>query len=329
MHICVVGGSGFIGTRLCNELIKQNIDFSILDLKESGSFPEKSQIVDIRNIDDLRGALKGDVVVNLAAVHRDDVSDSNEYYATNVEGTRNLCTVASEKGIDKIVFTSSVAVYGFAEEGTGEDGPIAPFNHYGKSKYQGEDVLREWKSGDPENRGLIIVRPTVVFGEGNRGNVYNLLNQISSGRFVMIGKGKNHKSMAYVGNVSAFLVAATLSPQKDKLINYIDKPDLDMNALVSLVRRELRGQDNVGLRLPYAVGMALGYVADAVAAMTGKNLPLSSIRVKKFCSSTSFSSAKAQFDDFSEPYSLEEGLRRTLDAEFLNPDPSREIFFSE
>ena len=59
-----------------------------------------------------------------------------------------------------------------------------------------------WQS--KSGNSLIIVRPTVIFGEGNRGNVFNLFNQIASGKFVMVGKGENKKSMAYIGNVVAF-----------------------------------------------------------------------------------------------------------------------------
>ena len=49
------------------------------------------------------------------------------------------------------------------------------------------------------------MRPTVIFGEGNRGNVYNLLNQIANGKFMMIGSGDNQKSMSYIGNIIAFI----------------------------------------------------------------------------------------------------------------------------
>ena len=75
----------------------------------------------------------------------------------------------------------------------GENGTINPFNEYGRTKALAEDVYREWRAKDPENRSLIIIRPTVVFGEGNRGNVYNLLNQINSGAFAMIGNGKKQE----------------------------------------------------------------------------------------------------------------------------------------
>ena len=253
---------------------------------------------------------------------------SNEYYSTNVEGARILCDICEEKGIDKIVFTSSVAVYGFAPPRTGENGAIDPFNEYGRTKALAEDVYREWREKDPENRSLIIVRPTVVFGESNRGNVYNLLNQINSGAFAMIGNGKNKKSMAYVENLSAFLVKCIESDEKYAVYNYVDTPDFTMNELVSLVRGRLRGSPSVGIRIPKFIGLMAGYTADVLAKL-GVKLPISSVRVKKFCASSEFSSAKGELDGFEAPYTLQEGLDRTLEAEFINPDPDRQIFYTE
>jgi GlcNAc-P-P-Und epimerase len=325
--ISVIGGSGFIGTNLCQKLADRQISFEIIDLKPSQRFPDNCKIADVRDIGSLRRAITGDVIVNLAAIHRDDVHDRSEYFRTNVDGAENVAKVCSEKTIKKIVFTSSVAVYGFAESGTDENGAINPFNEYGKTKYQAEEKLRAWQALGENN--VIIVRPTVIFGEGNRGNVYNLLNQIASGKFVMVGSGKNRKSMAYIGNIVAFLEACIETDRKNAIYNYIDTPDLDMNTLVRQVRNLLRGQDNVGLRLPHWVGLILGYVADGFTRATGKKLPISSIRIKKFCSSTAFASAKADLDGFEPPFTLQEGIERTLHSEFIAPDSKREVFFTE
>ena len=68
-----------------------------------------------------------------------------------------------------------------------------------------EKIIKKWYEADPSNTSITIIRPTVVFGERNRGNVYNLLKQISSGKFLMVGKGQNKKSMAYVGNLVALI----------------------------------------------------------------------------------------------------------------------------
>jgi GlcNAc-P-P-Und epimerase len=325
--ITVIGGSGFVGTNLCRQLSLKQQDFEIIDLKMSNQFPDKCKIADVRDAETLRNTFTGDVVVSLAAVHRDDVRDKSEYQKTNVDGAANVALVCEEKGIDKIVFTSTVAVYGFAEPGKDESGAIHPFNEYGRTKFEAEEKLRKWQTqGD---NSLIIVRPTVIFGEGNRGNVFNLLNQIASGRFLMVGKGENKKSMAYIGNIVAFLETCVATKQKYGVYNYVDTPDLTMNELVSQVRAKLKGKEDVGLRLPYWLGVILGYTADLVATLSGKNLPVSSIRVKKFASSTEFKCAKSSLDNFQAPFSLSDGLQRTLKSEFISPDPKREIFFTE
>ena len=325
--ITVIGGSGFVGTNLCRQLALKQQDFEIIDLKMSNQFPEKCKIADVRDAETLRNTITGNVVVNLAAVHRDDVREKSEYQRTNVDGAENVSLICEEKGIEKIVFTSTVAVYGFAEPGTDENGAINPFNEYGRTKYEAEKKLRKWRAqGD---NSLIIVRPTVIFGEGNRGNVFNLLNQIASGKFLMVGKGENKKSMAYIGNIVAFLETCITTDQKYGVYNYADTPDLTMNELVSQVREKLKGKEDVGLRLPYWLGLILGYTADLVAKISDKNLPVSSIRVKKFASPTEFKSAKASLDNFQAPYLLIDGVQRTLQSEFMSPDPNREIFFTE
>ena len=96
----------------------------------------------------------------------------------------------------------------------------------------------------------------------------------------MFGDGKNIKSMAYVENVVAFIEHSLSFESGLHIYNYIDKPDFDMNTLISIARRILFGKTNVGLRLPGFVGLALGYAADLAAMIIRKSLPVSSIRVK-------------------------------------------------
>lgn len=322
----VIGGSGFVGTNFCQLLADKQIPFEIVDLKMSRRFPEKTKLGDVRDIASLRSTIRGDVVVNLAAVHRDDVTDKSEYHRTNVLGAENIAQVCREKQIGKVVFTSSVAVYGFAEPGTDESGAIKPFNEYGRTKYAAEEIFRSWQ--EDTGNSLIIIRPTVIFGPGNRGNVYNLLNQIASGRFVMIGNGANKKSMAYIDNVVDFLEACLTETSDYTVYNYIDEPNLSMQDLVTEVRQRLKRGKGTGARIPYVLGLLLGYIADIIAKITGRKLPVSSLRVRKFCASSEFRSTR-QPSNFQPRHSLKEAVRRTVDAEFLNPDPDREIFYTE
>ena len=323
----IIGVNGFLGQRLLQCLGEAGTSFRGYDITGS-SASHGVQKVDITNIDDLDHLAECDVIVNLAAVHRDDVRPLCRYDEVNVHGSENICVAARRHGIETIVFISSVAIYGFAPAGTDESGDPNYFNDYGRTKYLAEQVYKEWQAEDAGCRTLIIVRPTVIFGEGNRGNVYNLLNQIASRRFVMVGDGRNRKSMAYVENVAAFIQYSLSFKTGLHIYNYIDTPDFDMNTLVSQTRETLFGKLNVGFRLPGFIGMVLGYVADLVAIIIGKPLPVSSIRVKKFMATTQFTSSTGD-TGFVPPVSLEDGLARTLRYEFMEDNSHKRTFETE
>jgi nucleoside-diphosphate-sugar epimerase len=325
--ITVIGGSGFLGTNLCKIFIKRGIEFEIIDLKKSKQFPTFSKIADVRDLNSLRKTVTGEIIVLLAAVHRDNIRNTDEYYATNVIGAENVSKICREKKINKIVFTSSVAVYGFAEAGTDESGIIAPFNEYGRTKYLAEEKLRVWQHEDQNS--LIIIRPTVVFGEGNRGNVFNLFKYIYSRKFIMIGSGKNIKSMAYIENIVSFLDACIFSDLECATVNYVDAPNMDMNSLVGHVQLKLTGKKKIPFRCPLWIARIIANVADKAAWLFGVKFPISRIRVEKFSRSTEFKSTSNLFIEFQPPFTLIEGIDKTLESEFINPELEREVFCSE
>lgn len=329
MEVVVVGGSGFIGTRFVNLLAQGGSDFKIVDKAISGAFPSRTLLADVREVENLRACIhEGAIVINLAAEHRDDVRPLTLYDDVNVGGARNLCTVAREKKVQTIIFTSSVAVYGFAPINTDEAGKIAPFNDYGRTKYEAEQVFKAWQSEAPNERTLVIIRPTVVFGEQNRGNVYNLLRQIASGKFVMVGQGDNRKSMAYVENVAAFIEYSMSFKPGVHIYNYIDKPDFTMNSLVANVNRILGRSEKIGFRLPFAVGFLIGKGFDLVAAITGKRFAISSIRVKKFCANSVYDTAIDK-TGFVRPVPLEQAIAQTVRHEFIENHDGEPLYFSE
>ena len=312
-RIAVVGGSGFIGRRLAALLRRGGHEVTIVDLVPAGGGAAFRQ-ADVRDRAGLTAALQGaEAVFNLAAVHRDDVKPVTRYDEVNAAGAANVCGACRELGIARLIFTSTAAVYGVtAPPEAAEEHPPAPFNAYGASKLRAEEVHRDWQAEAPAARSLVTVRPTAVFGEGNRGNVYNLMRQLSAGRFVMVGNGRNRKSIAYVDNVSAFLAAALEFGPGSHLFNYADKPDLTTRELVETLLRVLGRTPRAGVRVPYAVGYLGGLACDLAAALTGAKLPVSAVRVKKFCSTTTFSTARVEAAGFQPPYSLREALERTV-----------------
>lgn len=321
MNVTMIGASGFVGTRLLGLLKEsgENYQLKNIDLQPSHFFNDLTIIGDVRNQEQMDKELAGsDIVILLAAQHRDDVSPISLYYDTNVGGMEKTLKAMEKNGVKRIIFFSSVAVYGLNKKNPDEDHPKDPFNHYGKSKWQAEQVLQEWHKTHPD-WNVNIIRPTVIFGERNRGNVYNLLKQISSGKFRMVGNGNNKKSMAYVGNIVAFVkYMIDKCTTGYNVFNYIDKPDFTMNDLVNHVEKVL-GKHIPSTHFPYWLGMFGGYCFDLLAFITRKKLTISSVRVKKFCATTEFNATKVQKTGFKPPYTLGEGLARTLEFEFIHP----------
>lgn len=315
MKILVTGGSGFIGTRLVDLLLAQNHEVVIFDKVKSDKYPELSTVADVRCVDSLINAAKGmDCIYNLAAEHADNVSPISLYYDVNVQGAVNVIKAAEENSLKNIIFTSSVAIYGLDRGSPNESIDAQPFNDYGHSKYQAELEFNKWFEAD-KSRTLTIVRPAVVFGEENRGNVYNLISQIVSGRFMMVGSGDNCKSMGYVGNVACFLSEQINNISGHKVFNYADKPDLSATEIVSIVKSEMEITGK-SLTLPYSLGLLGGYTFDLLSKVTGKKFPVSSVRIRKFCADTTIDASAAMDSGFKPPYSLEEGLKAMIKHEF-------------
>lgn len=318
MKVAVIGGSGFIGSRLI-DLITETTGWEVknIDLQQSAFFPALTRIGDVRNLGQITGELAGvDAVVLLAAEHRDDITPVDRYYETNVGGMKVTLEAMSRNNITRLIFVSSVAVYGNSAANCDESGTIAPANHYGKSKAEAEAVARQWHESHPD-WNIDILRPTVTFGERNRGNVHNLLSQIAGRHFLMVGDGKNRKAMAYVGNVAAFLLFMLRDVTKGfNVFNYTDSPDMTMNELVNHASRELNSHVPA-IHFPLWLGMAGGKCFDLLARMLRRKLPISSVRVKKFCISTQFNSSKAHNSGFTAPFTLAEGLSRTLEFDFV------------
>ncbi|MBI6548028.1 NAD-dependent epimerase/dehydratase family protein [Xenorhabdus lircayensis] len=313
--IIIIGGSGFIGSRLCSILKQEKIPFKIVDKKKSKAFLNNWEYGDVTKPETLLKPLENSsIIINLAAEHKDNVNPISLYYDVNVQGAKNVCEIAEQLNIKHIVFTSSVAVYGFVQKETGEDGSFNAFNDYGKSKLKAEYVYDAWQAKETD-RTLVTIRPTVIFGENNRGNVYNLFKQIASGRFLMIGSGNNKKSMAYVENVAAFLKFATTFSTGRHVFNYVDKPDFTMNELTDVICNSL-GKTKSNFRIPYTIGILGGYCFDILSKVIKKEFPISSIRVKKFCARTQFKSDTMAQTGFVPPVTLEQGIANTVQTEF-------------
>lgn len=328
MKIAVIGGSGFVGSRLIGLLI-ENHEVVNIDKSNSYKYSDITRIVDIRSYDLLKESFTDfDLVILLAAEHKDNISPSTLYYDVNVKGTLNVLKCMDDFGVKNIIFTSSVAVYGLDNKDPDETHVINPFNDYGISKWKAEQAIDKWYRNKSIDKSVLIIRPTVIFGERNRGNVFSLLKQIASGKFIMIGTGNNSKSMAYVGNVAAFICDRAIKMERGiNIFNYVDKPDFTMNRLVIKVD-DILNKKTTKIKIPKFLGMFIGYILDMFSFILRREFNVSAVRVKKFCATTQFNADK-MYSHFVPPFTLIEGLEKTITYEFIDKSSDDNVFFSE
>lgn len=200
----VLGGAGFIGTHLLADLVARGVH-PVLSLDIAA--PERPVVgVDYRR-GDVRRRFDDLVpepvaaVYNLAAVHRTPGHRDHEYYDTNIAGALNACGYAARHGVPRILFTSSIAVYGPREEACSENTPLQPVTAYGRSKALAEAIHGQWADADPAHRHLAVLRSGVVFGRGENGNFDRLLRQLRRRAFVFPGRRDTIKGCGYVGEL--------------------------------------------------------------------------------------------------------------------------------
>lgn len=315
--IVVLGGSGFVGTNLV-KLLKKNFQVVIGDIRLSSTYPELYKFCDITKKTLLYDVCAGaDTIVNLAAEHRDNVTPVSLYDDVNISGATNVCEVAERCGINNIVFTSSVAVYGFSKVVNDESAEINYFNDYGRTKWKAEQEYVKWRNLSNDNC-LTIIRPTVIFGLGNRGNVYNLFSQIAKKRFIMIGNGNNKKSMAYVYNVCAFIEFCIHKRFSFEIFNYVDGPDFTMNKLIETIYHALGRNPSRILRLPILFAYLIAFIFDLISKLTPKKFSISRIRIKKFLSDSTFDAKKSFSYGFVPPINFKNAIVKTIKEEFQN-----------
>lgn len=314
MNILVTGSSGFIARFLIPALAARGHAVIGIDKRKGPAFGDYFRFVHGNILDD--GAVDSavrdvDLIINLAAEHKDFGVPESLYYQVNVDGTEKLLQHASRRQIRNFIFFSSVAVYGDSRAPTTEALAPAPDSPYGKSKLLAEQRIEAWAAQAPE-RKAVVIRPTVIFGPHNYANMYRLIQSVARRRYVAVGDGANIKSIGYVENVAA---AALFSMERMKAgvetYNYADSPHMPTRELIACIAENLRVKVP-SLRIPTPLAVACAFPLDVIAKATKKDLPLTAKRIAKFTSSTHHRADKILRAGFVPPCSLETGIQRTI-----------------
>ena len=176
MKTLITGANGFIGSAVLRLLINKGHDVRALvrpdsDRRNFNGIDVEITEGDLRNTESLKRAVTGcSNVFHIAADYRLWIPDPDTMYKTNVDGTRNLVIAATDAGVDKIVYTSSVATLGFNKNGTPSDEttPVSlenMFGHYKRSKFLAEQEVS--KLVKERSCPVTIVNPSTPVGPGD------------------------------------------------------------------------------------------------------------------------------------------------------------------
>ena len=308
MKYILIGGSGFIGQHF-NEVLKNDILVN-LDINP-GINNNEFQFCDINTKIKLSldlSSYDAITVIHLAAVHFDF---QKSYYQTNVTGTKNVLDwISKHPKITQYVFFSSVATYGETINEKNENDQQKPYNDYGKSKLEAENIILKWVE-KKHNIKVTIVRPAVVFGEYNFGNVYNFLKQIQSGLFAIVGDGLNIKSIAYAPNlVNSVLYAVNNISTRLFIYNYCDYPQLTIERQSEILSK--LSHKRKPIKIPLLLTKLITLPIDFLEGILKRDLKINSMRVKKFTVPTYFNSDLIRSKGYEQKYSIEDAYDRTL-----------------
>jgi nucleoside-diphosphate-sugar epimerase len=325
MKIAVVfGGSGFIGSHFSQYLL----DNKIVDLVVAADIVEldttrtteaykayvSSGKVVFNNIDvrePISLGVDGDVklVANFAAVHREPGHEPHEYYTTNLLGAQNVCDWAKSVTCNDVIFTSSIAPYGPSEEKRDETSIPVPETAYGGSKLAAEHIHRTWQAESRDERRLVIVRPGVVFGAGEGGNVTRLIKATIGRYFLYMANKDTRKAGTYVKELcNAMYWALTEKADRNPvLFNMSMNPGPTIKEYVDMVC-EVEGINRFVPNVPFSIIYSASFVADFLAKIARVNQPISPVRIKKLVRSNNIIPQYLQDNGYKYLFTFKEAM---------------------
>lgn len=329
---CVIfGGTGCIGTHIAKHMLEhtgveriyladirppRNEDHvkPLLRWMESrdGALPRVVYVpCDVRlPLDAASLPQQADLIINLAAVHREPGHAPNEYYETNLPGAEHICAYATRAGCSRVVFTSSIAPYGSSDAARNEDSIPVPETAYGISKLAAEKIHIAWQHAHP-NRRLIILRPGVVFGPGEHANVARLVRSLARGYFVYMGNRSTRKAGIYVKELCHVVQFALEHQDKTAepvlLWNVSMDPPPTLEEFVNAICASTEYRPP-RWSLPRNLLVAASYPIAGIAQLFGIHTAVNPVRMRKLSQSTYIEPLRLRQAGYRFQYTLQQAM---------------------
>lgn len=292
MRIIITGVSGFVGQNLSAYLNNQNYFLSEISLRQEWKLEKEAR-----------------AIIHLAGKAHDTANTSadEEYFKVNTDLTKKLFDEFLDSDIEDFIYFSSVKATADTVEGVlNEEHLSDPKTPYGKSKLFAEEYLLSKTL--PEGKRVFIIRPCMIHGPGNKGNLNLLYNVVEKGVPWPLAAFENKRSFLSIDNLN-FLVHEILKNKNilSGIYNFADDKSISTNELIEIIGKA-SGRKSKLWRFPSGMISLLAKLGDTL------KLPLNSERLKKLTESYEVSNEKIKkaFNLKKLPISAEEGLIKTI-----------------
>lgn len=316
----IFGGSGYIGSNLLSKFLEgQMFDkIYICDIKPLIGSEEaiNKRVVHFTELDVRRPItlVLEDIdkanswIFNFAAIHREPGHEYKEYFDTNIPGAENVNNFAKETGIKNLFFTSSIAPYGRSLHQRTEESNLYPETAYGISKALAEQIHQKWLSED-KTRRLVIVRPSVIFGPKDPGNVYRMIKALKKGTFVLPDGGDIIKGYGYIYGLIESIFFTMDKPEERLIIyNYAENPVVPLKEMVRITKQEL-GFTKPTIALSVKTLAFIAFFLQKGLSVIGKKSDIHPVRVKKAGFPTNIKPQYLIDNDFNFKYDFKNALK--------------------
>lgn len=308
MKILVTGSEGFVGKVVVAQLLDSGHEVEGIDRVKTSGLRYKLYQLDLTTEISLSTTCY-DLVIHCAAAKGDwDISDE-EFYEDNVVATENLLNYIRKCKVKKIIHFSTVAIYSRDVTDGSESTKIEPDSIYGQTKLDSEILIKKYaeESGIP----TVILRPSVIYGRNNYANMFNLIQQLNRAlpfQINPVGITKSHVSVRNVVDVVLRFSNPAYSVNGLEIYNLTERPYYDLNNMIGVICDEL-GVNPPKVNLPiWLVAIPFGFL-EFIGKLFKKDTGFTLDRLRKFSSSTHYTSEKLWSQTGKQKYSSESELR--------------------
>ncbi|GHT35924.1 NAD-dependent dehydratase [Planctomycetales bacterium] len=324
MKVFITGGTGFIGSKIVEFLIRRGYSVKVLVRKitdgKKQTANEKIEYVqgDILDIESVRNGMKDcRYVFHLAAYAKNWSPNPKTFDEVNIRGTENIFTAASGLNVEKIVWASTIVTLGPTAKGVigNEYTPRITgvfFTDYERSKTEMEHKAEQWvKDGLP----LVIVNPTRVFGPGllsESNSVTKLIDNHRKCRFpFLLNWGRNIGNYAYVDDVAeGHILALEKGRIGERYI--LGGENVSMKELFDTVSQN-DGKNYFQWKIYCVIPLCISYLLALQAKLTGIYPTITPGWIRTFLTDWAYTSEKAEKELGYSPLPLKEAIRRTCE----------------